>query len=77
MILHWLSASDNFQVSGFTFSHVQAYVSKTDLAVKLAKVILGPSIERTCTTEGWGPRYYIPSFVKIGQTVLEKISELF
>ena len=27
----------------FTFSHIQSYVSKTDLAVKLVKVILGPS----------------------------------
>ena len=31
----------------FIFPRVKAYVSKTDLAVKLVKVILGPSLEQT------------------------------
>ena len=46
---------------------------KTDLAIKLVKVIQGPSFEQT--TMGWSPRYYIPGFVKIGPSVLKKICE--
>ena len=34
-------------VNVFTFPYVQAFVSKTDLAIKLIKVILGPSFEQT------------------------------
>ena len=56
------------------FTFIQAYVSKTDLAVQLVKVIPGSSFEQTVM--GCSPRYYIPSFVKISQPVLEKkISE--
>ena len=35
----------------FTLSHVQAYVSRTDLAVNSIKVILGSPVEQT--TQGW------------------------
>ena len=59
----------------FTFSHVQAYVSETELALKFVKVILGPSFEQTMMS--WSPRYCIKSFVKIGPPVLEKIFERF
>ena len=54
----------------FTFSHVKAYVSKIDLAVKYVKVILWSSFYQTMM--GWSPKCYIPSFMKIGQPVLEK-----
>ena len=55
----------------FTFSHVKAYVSKIDLAVKQVKVILGSSFDQTMM--GSSPKCYTPSFVKIAQPVLEKI----
>ena len=42
----------------FSFSHVKAFVSKTDIAIKLVKVILGPSSEQTLM--GLSPRDYIP-----------------
>ena len=54
----------------FTFSHVKAYVSKIDLAVKYVKVISGSSFAQLLM--GWSPRCYIPSFVEIGPPVLEK-----
>ena len=54
----------------FTFSHVKAYVSKIDLAVKYVKVILGSSFDQTMM--GWSPKCYIPCFMKIGLPVLEK-----
>ena len=54
----------------FTFSHVKAYVSKIDLAVKQVKVILGSSFYQTMV--GCSPKCYIPSFVKIGLPVQEK-----
>ena len=41
----------------FTLSHVQAYVSGFDLAVKSIKVILGSRVEQT--TLGWRPIYCI------------------
>ena len=54
----------------FAFSHVKAYVSKIDLAVKKVKVILWSSFDQTMM--GWSPKCYIPSFAKIGLPVLEK-----
>ena len=54
----------------FTFSYRKASVSKFDLAVKKVKVTPGSSFEQTMM--GWSPRCFIPSFVKIGPTVLEK-----
>ena len=54
----------------FTFSHVKAYVSKIDLAVKKVKVIQRSSFAQTIM--GWSPRCYIPSFMEIGTLVLEK-----
>ena len=59
----------------FTFSHVKAYVSKIDLAVKQVKFILGSSFDQTMMS--WSPKCYIPSFVKLAQPVLEKIFECF
>ena len=54
----------------FTFSHVKAYVSKIDLAVKYVKVITGSSFAQTMM--GWSPRCYIPSFLEISPPVLEE-----
>ena len=54
----------------FTFSYRKAEVTKYDLAVKEVKVTPGSSFEQTIM--GWSPRCYIPSFVKIGLSVLEK-----
>ena len=54
----------------FTFSHVKAYVSKIDLAVKKVKVIPRSSFAQTMM--GWSPRCYKPSFMEIGTLVLEK-----
>ena len=54
----------------FTFSHVKAYVFKIDLAVKQIKVILRSSFYQTMI--GYSPKFYIPSFVKIGRPVQEK-----
>ena len=69
-----LSASQKSIV--LTFSHVKAYVSKIDLAVKLVKFIPGSSIEQTMMN--WSPQCYIPSFMEIGPPVLEmKIFEGF
>ena len=59
----------------FTFSLRKAYVTKFDLAVKQVKVTPGSSFEQTMM--GWSPQCYIPSFVKIGLPVLEKIFEGF
>ena len=54
----------------FTFSYGKAYVTKFDLAVKKVKVTPGSSFAQFMM--GWNPRCYIPSFVKIGPSVLEK-----
>ena len=54
----------------FTFSYRKAYVTEFDLAVKLVKVTPGSSFAQFMM--GWSPRCYIPSFVKIGPSVLEK-----
>ena len=59
----------------FTFSHGKAYVSKIDLAVKQVNVVLWASFDQTMMA--WSLKYYIPSFVKIGLPVLEKIFEWF
>ena len=57
----------------FIFPHVQAYVSKTDLAVKLVNVVLGPSLEQNY--DGLKSQIYKPSLVKFGPPVLEMIFE--
>ena len=54
----------------FTFSYRKALVSKFDLTIKKVKIIPGSSFEQTMM--GWSPRCYIPSFMEIGQPVLEK-----
>ena len=54
----------------FTFLYRKAYVTKFDLALKKVKVTPRSSFEQFMM--GWSPRCYIPSFVKIGQPVLEK-----
>ena len=59
----------------FTFSYRKLKLTKFDLAVKYVKVTPGSSFEQTMM--GWSPRSYIPSFVKIGPPVLEKIFEGF
>ena len=56
----------------FTFSHVKAYVSKIDLAVKKVKVKVIPRSSFAQTVMGWSPRCYIPSFMEISTLVLEK-----
>ena len=63
------------KIHSFHFSHVKAYVSKIDLAVKQVKVILGSSFDQTMM--GWSPKCNLPSFMKIGLPVLEKIFEWF
>ena len=75
-----MSAPTNFQVTGcnglqtkiivFTLSYGKAQNTKNDLAVKYVKFNPGSSFEQTMM--GWSPRCYIPSFVDIGQPVLEK-----
>ena len=54
---------------------VEKPVTKFDLAEKEGKVTPGSSFEQTMI--GWSPRCYIPSFVKIGAPVLERIFEGF
>ena len=54
---------------------MKAYVSKIDLAVKQVKVIIGSSFQQTMM--GWSPKCYIPSFMKIGLPVPEKMFERF
>ena len=54
----------------FTFSNRKTEVTKFDLAVKKIKVTQGSSFQQTMMD--WTPQCYIPSFVEIGQPVLEK-----
>ena len=58
----------------FTFSYRKAF-TKFDLAIKQVKVNLGLSFEQTKVDPS--PQCYIPSFMKIGPLVSEKIFEGF
>ena len=68
-----LAARNSEKSTVFTFSYGKAQITKFDIDVKYAKVILGSSFEQTMM--GRSPRCYISSFIKIGPLVPEKIFE--
>ena len=70
-----LAAKLSEKYTVFTFSHRNAYVTKFDLGINQVKVNPGSSFIQTMM--GWSTRCYIPSFVKIGPPVPEKIFKCF